>query len=62
MNPVGLVEVPPGYSVAPRSYPAALRLGAALVLAVFAAVSVATTVYSLGVYCLTSYAGVPFTP
>jgi hypothetical protein len=34
----------------------ALRLGAAAALGAFLGVSVATTVYSLGVYCLTSHA------
>jgi hypothetical protein len=32
---------------------------AAAVLALFTVASVGTTVYSLGVYCLTTYAGVP---
>ena len=41
-----------------------LRLAAAVVLGAFLLVGIATTVYSLGDYCLTTYAGVPylFTP
>lgn len=60
VNPVGLVEQPPGYVARPRAYPARLRLAAALLLGAFVAVSVGTTVYSLGVYCLTTWAGLPF--
>lgn len=60
ITPVGLLEYPEGYRVSPRRYSARLRLAAAVVLGAFAAVSVATTVYSLGIYCLTSHAAVPF--
>jgi len=49
-----------GYVALPRAYSARLRVVAALVLAAFAAVGVATTVWSLGAYCLTSHAGAPF--
>lgn len=59
-NPVGLVEIPDGFSVTPRGYPAAVRIAAAVVLTAFLAVGVATTVYSLGAYCLTTDATVPF--
>lgn len=59
VNPVGLVETPEGYSRRPRSYPAGLRLAAAVVLGAFVVVSVTTTVYTLGAYCLTSHAGFP---
>ena len=37
-----------------------IRLGAAVALGAFLGVSVATTVYSLGVYCLTSHASLRF--
>jgi hypothetical protein len=59
VDAVGLVEHPAGYSSSPRAYPAGVRLAAALVIGVFLAVSVATTVYSLGGYCLTTYASAP---
>ena len=44
----------------PRTRPIRLRLTALLVLGVFATVSIATTVFSLGAYCLTTYSGNPF--
>ena len=43
-----------------RTHPIRLRVTALLVLGVFAAVNIATTVYSLGAYCLTTYGGNPF--
>lgn len=60
VNPVGLVEHPTGYTGTPRVHSAGARLAAAVLLALFAAVGVASTVYSLGAYCLTSHAGTPF--
>ena len=60
VNPVGIVEVPDASMAAPRAYPARVRLAAAGVLACFLAATVGTTVYSLGAYCLTTYASVPF--
>ena len=45
----------------PRTHPIRLRVTALLVLGVFAAVNIATTVFSLGAYCLTTYGGNPFT-
>lgn len=60
MDPVGLVEYPAGYSAPPRSYSPRVRLAAGVLVGSFLAVSIATTVYSLGVYCLTSHAGAPF--
>ena len=44
----------------PRTRPIRLRATALLVLGVFAAVNIATTVFSLGAYCLTIYGGNPF--
>jgi hypothetical protein len=60
VNPVGIVEYPPAYAAAPRAYAAGIRLAAAVIAGAFMAVSVGTTVYSLGIYCLTSYADIPF--
>ena len=44
----------------PRTHSIRLRVTALLVLGVFAAVNIATTVFSLGAYCLTTYGGNPF--
>ncbi len=44
----------------PLTHPIRLRVTALLVLGVFAAVNIATTVFSLGAYCLTTYGGNPF--
>ena len=44
----------------PRTQPIRLRVTALLVLGVFATVNIATTVFSLGAYCLTTYGGNPF--
>ena len=41
----------------PRRYSPRLRLAAGFVLGAFFVVGTVTTVYSLGVYCLTTYAG-----
>jgi hypothetical protein len=54
VDPVGLTRTPRGYLEAPRHYPPVQRGLAALLLAVFSAVVVATTALSLGGYCLTS--------
>ena len=53
---------PPGLpaTTRPRTRPIRLRVTALLVLGVFAAVNIATTVFSLGAYCLTTYGGSPF--
>ena len=59
MNRIGLVEHPAGYSCRPRTFSTSLRLAAAVILGAFVIVGVATTVYSLGAYCLTSHAGFP---
>jgi hypothetical protein len=60
VNPVGISESPEGYHATPRQYPRAVRVGAALILGAFLAVSLTTSAYSLATYCLTTYAGVPF--
>jgi hypothetical protein len=54
VNPIGLVEEPDDYVTSPRVHPAPVRVAAALLLAVFLAVVCATTVASLGAYCLTT--------
>ncbi|MEM1181577.1 MAG: hypothetical protein AAGM22_24755 [Acidobacteriota bacterium] len=57
VNAVGLVEYPEDYVASPRTYSRALKLGALLFLSFFAAVTVISTVVSLGAYCLTSDGG-----
>ncbi len=57
VNAVGLVEHPNEYAVTARVYSRGLRVGAAIVLGTFVTVSLATTVISLGAYCLTSGTG-----
>ena len=54
VNPIGLVETPPGFPAAPRRFSGRLRLLAALLLALFFLGTVVTTVVSLGRYCLTT--------
>lgn len=61
VNPVGLTERPKGYRSTPRQYSARVRIGALLVIGAFLFVSLTTSVASLAAYCLTSYAGIPFT-
>lgn len=59
VNPVGVSEIPASFSSSARIYPSKVRaLAAALILA-FLAVGTATTVFTLGQYCLTSHAGRP---
>ncbi len=62
ISPTGVVEYPEGYRVGARSFAPGLRLLAGLVLVAFLAVGVATTVGSLGRYCLTRDAGKPVQP
>jgi hypothetical protein len=57
VNPVGLVEHPGDYTRTARVYSPRVRMVAAVVLAAFVTVSLATTVFSLGAYCLTSGTG-----
>ncbi len=61
VGPLGLIHHPEGYSATARSYPAPLRVATLVVLASFLGVSIATTAYSLGTYCLTTWGGNPFT-
>lgn len=56
VGPVGLTVVPPGFVQTPRRRAPGLRLAAALLLAVFAATVVVTSVRSLGAWCLTTRA------
>lgn len=57
IDAVGVLEVPEGYRTEPRRLPRALRVVAAAVLLCFVVVGTATTVASLGRFCLTSQAG-----
>ena len=59
MNPVGLMEIPEGFDIRPRRRSAPVRLAAAGLLLAFGLVATATTVASLGRYCLTSEATSP---
>ena len=54
VDPVGLTRRPQGYRMTPRAYPRHQRWLAALLLGGFVFTVVATTVLSLGAYCLTS--------
>jgi hypothetical protein len=54
VNPVGLLVQPDEASAAPRRFSRAQRLLAGLFVALFLLVTVATTVVSLGRYCLTT--------
>ncbi|HZF10644.1 MAG TPA: hypothetical protein VFE33_17800 [Thermoanaerobaculia bacterium] len=57
VTPVGILERPAGYTAAPRRFPPTIRAFALLLLLAFALVTVATTVSSLGAYCLTTEPG-----
>jgi len=54
VNPVGLLVTPDEASSSPRRFSRAQRLLAGLFVALFLLVTVATTVVSLGRYCLTT--------
>ena len=60
VGPLGLIHQPDGYQATPRRYPTRLKISAIAVLGVFVALSVVTTAYSLGAYCLTMWGGSPF--
>ena len=60
VGPLGLVHHPESYNAAARRYPTRLRVAALVVLGSFVAVTVVTTAYSLGAYCLTTWGGSPF--
>ena len=55
VGPLGLIDHPDGYVARARSYPPFLRATAGGVLGWFL-----TVTYSLGAYCLTTWAGSPF--
>ena len=57
VGPLGLVHQPEDYEATPRRYPTRLRFAALVVLSAFVGVSVVTTAYSLGTYCLTTWGG-----
>lgn len=57
VNPVGILEWPEGASATPRRFPRPLRALAALLLVLFALMTVATSTVSLGAYCLTTEPG-----
>ena len=59
VGPLGLVHHPDGYTAAARCYPPRLRAAALAVLCSFV-VTLVTTTYSLGAYCLTTWAGSPY--
>jgi hypothetical protein len=59
VDPVGVVHEPEGWVRRSRALPRGLRVTAAAVLLVFGLVATATTVASLGRYCLTSHASAP---
>ncbi len=54
VNPIGILETEPDFVASPRRYSPRLRLLAVLVLTLFFAATVVTTVVSLGRYCLTT--------
>ena len=72
VGPLGLIHHPENYSATARRYPTRrttrfdssprklLRVAAFAVLGSFVAVTVITTTYSLGAYCLTTWGGNPF--
>jgi len=54
INPVGLLEKPAETSESPRRFSFRLRLLAGIFVLLFLLVTLATTVTSLGRYCLTT--------
>lgn len=60
VGPLGLVHQPSDYEATPRRYSNRLRVAAVVVLGAFVGVSVVTTAYSLGAYCLTTWGGNPY--
>lgn len=57
VNGIGLTEWPDGFTASPRRFPAWQRVAAAIVLVLFAMTVVATSIVSVGRYCLTSDGG-----
>ena len=54
INPVGLLEKPAEVAESPRRFSLRLRLLAGLFVLLFLLITIATTVTSLGRYCLTT--------
>ena len=57
VNPVGLVELPDDYEAMPRRFSGRTRFFAGILLVLFAAATIGTSILSLGAYCLTSDGG-----
>ena len=57
VDPVGILEWPEEASSAPRHFSRRVRAFAALLLALFALMTIATSSASLGAYCLTTEPG-----
>jgi len=57
VTPIGILEQPESYAATPRRFSPGMRALALALLVAFASVTVATTVASLGVYCLTTEPG-----
>ena len=60
VGPLGLVHHPEGYKAIARRYPTRLRVMAVVVLGAFVGVTIVSSAYSLGAYCLTTWGGHPF--
>ena len=54
VSPVGILESPAEFAASPRGFSRPLRLFAGLLLALFLAATVVSSVVSLGSYCLTT--------
>jgi hypothetical protein len=57
VSPIGILEQPAGYTATPRRFSRGMRALCLVLLLAFAGVTVATTVASLGAYCLTTEPG-----
>ena len=57
ISPIGILEQPEGYTATPRRFSRGMRSLCLALLLAFALVTVATTVASLGAYCLTTDTG-----
>ncbi len=60
VGPIGVIHHPEGYLASARRYPLSLRVTTFVVLGSFLGVTIVTTAYSLGAYCVTTWAGNPF--
>ena len=54
VNPVGVLEVPEEYESEARRFSPGKRLAVGLLLLLFTAATVGTSIVSVGAYCLTS--------